>query len=516
MFKSHNYITTPIYYVNGSPHIGHAYTSAAADSLARWLRLDKNHSVFFATGTDEHGQKIEKAAKDAGKNVKLFCDEVADEFKELAKALALSNDYFVRTTDESHKKAAQKFWSKLLQNGFIYKGKYEGWYAIRDEAFYSQKEIINGKAPTGADVEWKSEECYFFKLSAFEPVLLELYKQNPSMIKPASRLNEVVSFVASGLNDLCVSRSNFSWGIKAPNDPEHVMYVWLDALTNYLSLLGYEDGENYNKFWLSDSAFKLHLVGKDILRFHAVYWPAFLIAQSISLAELESGKYNLNSLQKNLPSQIFAHGWWTKDGEKMSKSLGNVVDPFDIVKTYGLDKFRYFMLASASFGGDANFTIEDFIAKTNADLVNNFGNLVQRTLTIIHKNFNGLLELDAKPELDDDFKYLLNTNLQAELNPHIQNLAFEKALSSVMLYSSKANEFIDKQAPWKLLKEDTQKAKQVLYTLCIAIRQIGDCLACFCPEFYAKFNNFFTEFNAEPKMPLVIKTTAPSILFDRI
>jgi len=511
MLQQNSYITTPIYYVNGSPHIGHAYTSVAADVLARWLRFC-GRDVFFSTGTDEHGQKIEKAAKDLGKDVRQFCDDVSEEFRHLAKELMISQDYFIRTTEDGHKKIAQKVWSRLFENGFIYKGKYEGWYAIRDEAFYSEKEIINGKAPTGADVEWRSEEAYFFKLSAFEKILQEIYSSNQSFIKPSSRMNEVVSFVSSGLNDLCLSRSNFSWGVVVPNDNEHVMYVWLDALVNYISLLGYRGADNYNKFWLNKDSFKLHLVGKDILRFHAVYWPAFLIAETLSLTELENGNYNLQDIMKNLPSQIFAHGWWTKDGEKMSKSLGNVVNPFDLINTYGVDKFRYFLLASAPFGKDANFTDEDFVSKTNADLVNNFGNLVQRTLSIIHKNFNGSIHLDNLPEYikQDD---LFTVNLKKLIEEDMQNLAFDRAIASIISYSSKANEFIDRLAPWKLVKEDRVKAQEVLYLLCYAMTQVADCLYCFAPEFYLKFQQMF---KTADFANYNIAINPPEILFSRV
>ena len=307
------YITTPIYYVNDKPHIGHAYTSIACDVLARFKRLD-GYSVKFLTGTDEHGQKVEKAAKSQNKSPLEYANFISKDFKSLTKTLNLSNDDFIRTTEKRHLLAAQSLWSKLYENKHIYLDKYAGWYALRDEAFYSEKEIINGKAPSGADVSWVEEESYFFDLSKWQDKLLEFYDKNPNFILPKSRMNEVKSFVKGGLRDLSVSRTSFEWGVKVPNNDKHIMYVWLDALTNYLSAIGYPDTlENeYVNFWPAD----IHMVGKDILRFHAVYWPAFLMA-----AELP------------LPKRIFAHGWWTNEGKKISKSEGNVIDPLKIISS---------------------------------------------------------------------------------------------------------------------------------------------------------------------------------------
>ena len=318
MSSKNFYITSPIYYVNDVPHIGHAYTSIACDAVARFKRLE-DHNVFFLTGTDEHGQKVEKSALARGKNPREFCNEVSQKFRELAVLLNLSNDDFIRTTEERHKKCAQKFWEILEKNGWIYKDIYEGWYAVRDEAFYAKDELINGKAPSGAEVAWHKEESYFFKLSAFQEKLLTLYEAAPDFIRPQSRFNEVVSFVKSGLKDLSISRTSFSWGIPVPETTKHeargtkhVMYVWLDALTNYLSALGFPDEKNqlYQNFWVNAADSPIHMVGKDIVRFHAVYWPAFLMAANL-----------------NIPHSIYAHGWWTNEGQKISKSVGNVIYP---------------------------------------------------------------------------------------------------------------------------------------------------------------------------------------------
>ena len=519
------YITSPIYYVNGDPHIGHAYTSIACDIFTRWSKL-QNNDVFFATGTDEFGQKIEKAAKSLNKDPIEICNEYSAKFKNLASILNVDYNDFIRTTQQRHTDKVQMFWTKIFDNNWIYKGKYEGWYAIRDEAFYDEKELINGKAPSGADVEWKSEECYFFKLSKFQNILELIYKNKQNFIMPQTRLNEIASFVKSGLNDLCVSRSNFEWGVKVPNNTNHVIYVWLDALTNYISILDYNSdsslsGANYKKYWENANK-KIHFVGKDILRFHAVYWPAFLLASIYNEESLQN--LTIKDIEGEIPDTIFAHGWWTKDGEKMSKSLGNVVDPFETVKNYGCDKFRYFLFASNTFGNDGNFSENDFIAKTNSDLVNNFGNLVQRTLTIITKNFDGFI-----PQLSENSDFikhsLLTTNLIDLINNDMNSFSFEKALQEIIKYSSLANEFIDKSAPWKLVKEGEngiKKAQDVMFILVFAILQIAQAFQSFIPSTSKKVfdffnilpnqNGFYTNLQINHKN----KTNPPQILFDRL
>lgn len=373
------YITTPIYYVNDVPHIGHAYTSVASDVIARFMRLS-GHEVMFLTGTDEHGQKVEKAAIDKNIDPQKFTDQTSQSFRHLMTAMHISNDDFIRTTEERHKKAVAIFWQKLLDNGSIYEGFYEGWYAVRDEAFYDESELTADKlAPTGAAVEWVKEPSYFFNLSKWQDKLLEFYEANPDFIRPISRRNEVISFVKSGLKDLSVSRTTFNWGIKVPNDNKHVIYVWLDALANYISALGYPDqNSNYGKFWPAN----LQVVGKDILRFHAIYWPAFLMAAEIPL-----------------PKTIMAHGWWTNEGQKISKSLGNTIDPIKLIEEFGVDQVRYFLMREITFGADGNFARSNLITRINSELSNKIGNLLQRTTSFVYKNNDAKCQQSRKMQL---------------------------------------------------------------------------------------------------------------------
>lgn len=452
------------------PHIGHAYTSVACDAVARFKRLE-GFDVHFLTGTDEHGQKVEKSAQNRGKNPQEFCDEVSGKFRELAQTLNLSNNDFIRTTEERHKKCAQKFWEILEANGYIYKGTYEGWYALRDEAFYAEEELVNGKAPTGAEVAWHKEESYFFKLSAFEEKLLMLYEAAPDFIRPQSRFNEVVSFVKGGLKDLSISRTSFSWGVKIPGASNHVMYVWLDALTNYLSALGFPDENSklYQDFWINAEESPLHMVGKDIVRFHAVYWPAFLMAANI-----------------NIPHSIFAHGWWTNEGEKISKSLGNVIDPhkeLEWLKSFGcsdetaVDYFRYFLLREVSFGNDGDYSRQNFILRINAELANNIGNLAQRSLSMIHKNCGGeiLAEIpNQNPHLDEYFLAL-------------KNFSFERAIGSITEFASEVNKKFNDAAPWNLKKENKiSEMNEALYLAADSIRIIAILLTPFMPSSSAR------------------------------
>ncbi len=387
---SRYYITTPIYYVNGSPHIGHAYTSIAADVMARWARLE-GRKVFFLTGTDEHGQKVEKAAQDAGVTPQAFTDEISAQFRAVANALDVSYDDFIRTTEPRHYRACTALWEKLAAHGDIYLGHYEGWYALRDETFYDEDELTRladgaRVAPTGAPVEWVREPNYLFRLSAYQDRLLAHYEANPGFIEPLARRNEVVSFVRAGLRDLSVSRSSISWGIPVPGDPQHVMYVWLDALTNYLSAVGYPDEQDPRwPFWPAD----VHLVGKEIARFHAIYWPAFLMAAGVPL-----------------PRRVFSHGWWTVEGQKMSKSLGNVIDPLALAATYGVDPLRYFLLREVPFGSDGDFSRAKLVTRLNVELANDLGNLAQRTLSLIARNCGG--RLPARAERTDDDEALIS------------------------------------------------------------------------------------------------------------
>ena len=469
--KNSFYITTPIYYVNDIPHIGHAYTMVACDVLARFMRLE-GREVKFLTGTDEHGQKVEKSAEKNGIAPQEFVDNVSQHFRELAQVMNISNDDFIRTTEKRHIISAQALWLKMQEKGFIYLSKYAGWYAVRDEAFYNDSEITikDGKrfAPSGAELEWVEEESYFFKLSEFGDKLLEFYEKNPSFIMPATRRNEVISFVKSGLKDLSISRTSFKWGIPVPNDNKHIMYVWLDALANYLSAVSYPDesAEQYKKFWAAD----LHMVGKDILRFHAIYWVAFLMAADLPI-----------------PTRVFAHGWWTIEGEKMSKSLGNVVAPAELIATYGLDQTRYFLMREVPFGNDGNFSKERMAIVINSELANNLGNLVQRTLSMVHKNCGGLVPEHngvAKDELDLAFlekAQVTQSKTPQEIINRYYDCKFNEILADILAIASEANIYIDTKAPWQQKKIDEKLMQATLYHLLEAIRCIAIMLQPFIP-----------------------------------
>lgn len=471
MTHPYYYITTPIYYVNDRPHIGHAYTSVACDVLARFMRLD-GRNVKFLTGTDEHGQKVEKSAKAAGLEPLAFVDEVSHHFRNMATLMNISNDDFIRTTEERHKRAAQALWKAMQDNGHIYLGSYSGWYSVRDEAYYQESELVNGKAPTGAEVEWVEEPSYFFKLSAFQDKLMDFYEKNPDSIAPNSRLNEIRSFVSGGLKDLSISRTTFSWGIPVPGDPKHVMYVWLDALTNYLSALGYPDNTpDMQHFWPAD----LHMVGKDIVRFHTVYWPAFLMAANIEP-----------------PKRVFAHGWWTIEGEKMSKSLGNAVAPSDLVREFGLDQTRWFLMREVPFGSDGNFSRERMVAVINSELANNIGNLVQRTLAMVHKNCAGKVPDHtgvAKDELDLSFLdkvQVTKPNTPHEVHLKYHQCKFNEILADILSIATEANLYIDTKAPWKQKKTDERLMNATLYHLIEGIRCIAIMTQPFIPATSAK------------------------------
>ena len=447
------YLTTPIYYVNDVPHIGHAYTTLACDVLARFKRLD-GFDVLFLTGTDEHGQKVEKAAEAVDMKPQAFTDKVSQNFRDLLPFMNISNDDFIRTTETRHKAAAQAIWHRLMKNGHIYLDKYSGWYSVRDEAYFSEGELVDGKAPTGAPVEWVEEPSYFFDLSQWETKLLQFYEDNPDFIAPVSRRNEVVSFVSSGLRDLSISRTSFNWGIAVPDDEKHIMYVWLDALTNYITATGFPDEEQnlYRKFWPAS----LHMVGKDILRFHAVYWPAFLLA-----ADLEP------------PKRIFAHGWWTNEGQKISKSLGNVIDPVQLIETYGLDQVRYFLMREVPFGNDGDFSKSGMVNRINSDLANDLGNLCQRVLSFVYKNCNATVPKNMGFTPDDSklitHAYEILPKLREDYNSQLFNVALERVWGLV----AASNKYIDEQAPWKLRKTDPDRMHTVLYTLLETIRCIG-------------------------------------------
>ncbi len=456
--KNSYYITTPIYYVNDKPHIGHAYTTLACDVMARFKRLD-GYDVHFLTGTDEHGQKVEKAAASKGIDPQSFTDGVSQNFRDLADKMGFSHDDFIRTTEKRHKKSVQALWQRLLDAGDIYLGSYAGWYAIRDEAFYAESELSKNSAgkfiaPSGAETEWVEEESYFFKLSAWGDKLLKFYDENPDFIMPKSRRNEVISFVKGGLRDLSISRTTFNWGVDVPNDEKHIMYVWLDALTNYLTAVGFPDENSnlYKKFWPAD----LHMVGKDIVRFHAVYWPAFLLAANLPT-----------------PKRVFAHGWWTNEGEKISKSLGNVIDPLELTKTYGLDQTRYFLLREVPFGKDGDFSRKAMAQRMNSELANDFGNLCQRSLSMVFKNCDGKTPIAA--DFNDVDNELLDQchKLLPILREYLDNQEFHKALEAIWKVIGAANRYVDSQAPWGLKKTDPERMATVLYILTDVIRQLA-------------------------------------------
>lgn len=492
------YITTPIYYVNDKPHLGHAYTSVACDALARFMRLD-GAEVKFLTGTDEHGQKVEKSAAAAGVPPKEFVDEVSEHFRLMNEVLELTNDDFIRTTEPRHIKAAQAIWKRLEEAGDIYLANYGGWYSVRDEAFYQWSELQvrgadgqlapapkeleeaakSGKksveliGPMGAEAEWVEEPSYFFKLSKYQQPLLDYYAAHPDFILPESRRNEIVSFVKGGLHDLSISRTTFKWGVPVPGDEKHIMYVWLDALTNYLTATGFpdENAEQYKKFWPAS----LHMVGKDIVRFHAVYWPAFLMSAKLPI-----------------PDRIFAHGWWTIEGEKMSKSLGNVVSPNHLVERYGLDQTRYFLLREVSFGSDGNFSRQAMFDRINADLANNIGNLAQRTLSMIAKNCDGKVPTFDAANLTDSDKALMelvrvtNSGTPKSAREQMMRCKFNEVTGAILAMASSANEYIDREAPWTLKKENPARMNAVLYYLAEAIRCIAVMLQPFTPGASAK------------------------------
>ena len=456
------YITTPIYYVNDKPHVGHAYTTLACDILARFKRLD-GYEVKFLTGTDEHGQKVEKAAILNNESPINFADKVSENFRDLTKALNFSNDDFIRTTEKRHKIACEKLWNILLENKNIYLGKYAGWYAVKDEAYYSDSEVKNGLGPTGAEVQWVEEPSYFFNLSKWEKPLLDYFKKNPNFIAPKSRLNEVKSFVENGLRDLSISRTSFKWGVKVPNDKDHVMYVWLDALTNYLTAVGFgTDEDTYRKLWPAD----IHIVGKDILRFHAVYWPAFLMAANLPL-----------------PKKIFAHGWWTNEGKKISKSDGNVIDPIEIRDQFGLDQMRYFLIREVPFGNDGDFSKKAIISRINNDLSNDLGNLCQRVFSMVFKNCHEKIPFEPSNFTEVD-KIFLNQSwkLYNKLNDQINSQNFNLVLREIWDVISMANKYVDEQAPWTLKKVNINRMNDVLWCLVESIRNIGILLQPFIPE----------------------------------
>lgn len=461
------YITTAIAYVNGRPHLGHAYEVISSDVLARFKRLD-GYDVYFVTGTDEHGQKVAKSAADAGIDPKSFCDEIAFYFKEMDQLLDISYDRFIRTTEEDHYKASQAIWQKIADAGDIYLDKYAGWYSTRDEAFFEEGELTEGEggkklAPGGAECEWVEEASYFFRLSAYGDRLLELYENHPEFVQPDFRRNEVANFVKQGLRDLSISRTTFDWGVPVPGDADHIMYVWLDALTNYITALGFPDDKEGRMaaFWPAD----IHIIGKDILRFHAIYWPAFLMSAGIAL-----------------PKRVYGHGFLNVEGAKMSKSLGNVLSPGDMVAEFGLDQLRYFLLREVPYGSDGAFSREQIISRINSDLANDLGNLAQRVLSMVQRYCEGRIPLCGDLSADDHALLDNAQNLIGSVRPHMENLAFHTALETIWTIIRSANAYVDHQAPWQLRKDDPVRMATVLFVLTETVRNIALLLQPFMPR----------------------------------
>ena len=469
------YITTPIYYPSAKPHMGHAYTSIVADFFARFKRID-GFKVHFLTGTDEHGLKIQRAAESKNIDPQIFCDEISQTFRNLSSTLNLSNTDFIRTTEDRHKKTVQYLWSQLEKNDDIYLSKYSGWYSVSDEAFYTEEEISEKEdnkiaTSSGSLVEWIEEESYFFRLSKWQDSLLEYYENNPDFISPKSRRNEVISFVKSGLKDLSISRKAFSWGIKVPNNPEHVIYVWLDALTNYISALNYPntDDDLFKNFWPAS----VHLIGKDILRFHAVYWPAFLMAAKITL-----------------PNKVYGHGWILSGDEKMSKSKGNILDPLDIIETYGLDPLRYYLIKEVSFGNDGNISQDRLEDCINSDLANNYGNLCQRVTAFAEKNCQSKVP-DIKNFIEEDLLMLnkFSDNMSL-IRKEIDNQNINYYINFIINALFEANKYFNDQEPWKK-KDDPQRLATIIYTSLEMIRKITLMLYPIIPESAIKALNIF-------------------------
>ena len=504
------YITTPIYYPSGQPHMGHAYSSIIADVFARFKRND-SCKVHFLTGTDEHGLKVQKAAKEAGLDPLVYCNKISKVFKDLTNKLNLSNDDFIRTTEKRHYDSVNDLWNKLVKSGDIYLSKYKGWYSISDEAYYNSDEIIesNGKkisSFSGSQVEWVEEESFFFKLSSWEKKLLDFYEKNEKFILPLSRRNEVINFVKSGLKDLSVSRTSFTWGIKVPNNNKHVIYVWLDALTNYLSALNYPNIKDklYKDFWPAS----LHVIGKDILRFHAIYWPAFLLAAKI-----------------DPPSRIFGHGWILSGDEKMSKSKGNILNPLEIIENYGVDEMRYYLMKEVSHGSDGSVSLKSLENCINSDLANNYGNLCQRVFSFIKNNCENKVT-KSKTESPADKKIIKDTkNLTKDLRNYIDNQDINNYIKSVINISFLTNKYINDEEPWKLKKTNIEKMNNILHLSLIQISKISILLNPIIPESTNKVldalnikkenrNNSFL--NNEGFMPDIKNIKSLEILFKKI
>ena len=459
------YLTTPIYYPSAKPHMGHAYSSISADVIARFKRIE-GYDVNFLTGTDEHGLKIQRAAEKQKKNPKDFCDEISKNFIELAKKLNLTNTDFIRTTEDRHKKTVAKLWNILEEKNEIYISKYSGWYSVSDEAFYTEDEIeikSDNKVSkvSGSKVEWMEEESYFFRLSKWQEPLLKYYEDNPDFISPLSRRNEVISFVKSGLKDLSISRTSFKWGIPVPNNKKHIIYVWLDALTNYISALDYFEKDNKNQFWPAD----VHIIGKDIIRFHCVYWPAFLLAAGI-----------------NPPKKVFAHGWILSGEEKMSKSKGNILDPLEIIQNYGLDEIRYYLMKEVIYGDDGKITPENLINCINSDLANNIGNLYQRISSIVHTKLNSIIpKCSPSEKVDLKIVNLVEENLDSLLKT-FNKFEIHNYLKNIIQLCSEVNKYVNDSAPWSIKEDNIEKRNVIIYAVLEFIRKVSILLQPIIPQ----------------------------------
>ena len=454
-------ITTAISYPNGPPHIGHAYEAIAGDAIARFQRT-QGRDVRFVGGTDEHGLKMVQTARGQGRETIDLADEMSGYFRKMVELFGLSYDAFVRTTEPRHHQASITLWNAMKEAGDLYLDRYEGWYSVRDEAFYDDGELVEGEegeklSPQGTPVEWTAEETWFFRLSKYQEPLLQLYRDYPDFIRPDSRRNEVLRFVEAGLKDLSVSRTSFDWGVPVPDSPGHVMYVWVDALTTYMTGVGFpDDREEYDRYWPAD----VHLIGKDIVRFHAVYWPAFLMSAKLPL-----------------PRQVFGHGFLLSRGEKMSKSVGNVIDPMELAERFGVDAVRYFFLREVPFGQDGSYNAEAIVNRANAELANSFGNLAQRTLSMVHKNLGGVLPEAGKAPEDLELLRIVKQAARTELAEAFERFAFSVGIEAWLRAVFACNAYVDTQAPWALKKTDPHRMAAVLGTLVVAVRELAQAIA---------------------------------------
>jgi methionyl-tRNA synthetase len=507
--KTPFYITTAISYPNGPPHIGHAYEAIATDAIARFMRLD-GYDVYFLTGTDEHGQKIQQTATREGITARVLVDRNVERFRAMVARMECSNDDFIRTTEERHHRSSEEIWRRMEKNGDIYLDKYAGWYSVRDEAYYAEDEThlneqkVRVSSKTGTPVEWVEEESYFFRLSAYQEKLLKLYEQ-PNYVLPKERLNEVTSFVRGGLQDLSISRTTFDWGIRVPGNDKHIMYVWVDALTNYITAVGFPDDKSdmFKRYWPA----ALHVIGKDIVRFHAVYWPAFLMSAGIAV-----------------PKHIFSHGFLFNRGEKMSKSVGNVIDPFALADAYGVDPLRYFFLREVPFGQDGNYSHEAIVNRINADLANDLGNLAQRSLTMIGKQFGGKLPEPGAFSDADKVIMAAADAMVATAREHMKTQNLHQVLNTVWAVVADANRYFASEAPWALAKTDPKRQGTVLYVTAEVLRCVGIMAQPFMPSSSAKLlellavrpeERSFSELNGTKRIAPGRTLPAPAPVFPR-